>query len=100
MGFAQRRRELKSENKGKDQDVDAGGNAARKGGRDACGGRGAHFWVVPHKCTKNPKGEFLKKKNYQNACDERLSAPTVLVVGALQKALEPVSPDPAIASHR
>ena len=28
------------------------------------------------------------------------NAPTVLAVGALQKALEPASPDPAIASHR
>ena len=32
----------------KRQAVDAGGRAAREGGRDACGGRGAHFWVVRH----------------------------------------------------
>ena len=30
------------------QAADAGGSAAREGGRDACGGRGAHFWVVRH----------------------------------------------------
>ena len=30
------------------QAVDAGGSAAREGGRNACGGRGAHFWVVRH----------------------------------------------------
>ena len=35
---------VKSENKGKDRDVDAGGNAAaREGGCDAFGARGAHF---------------------------------------------------------
>ena len=34
--------------KKKGQAVDAGGSAAREGERDACGGRGAHFWVVRH----------------------------------------------------
>ena len=46
--YVERRREVESENKGKDRDFDAGGNAAREGGRDACGGHGAHFWVVRH----------------------------------------------------
>ena len=32
----------------KRQASDAGGSAAREGGCDACGGRGAHFWVVRH----------------------------------------------------
>ena len=30
------------------QAADAGGSAAREGGCGACGGRGAHFWVVRH----------------------------------------------------
>ena len=41
-------RELKAERQNKGRDVDAGGNAAREGERDACGGRGAHFLVVRH----------------------------------------------------
>ena len=28
------------------QTVDAGGSAAREGTRHACGGRGAHFWLL------------------------------------------------------
>ena len=54
----------------------------------------SHFGAPKRRILK--KGESSKK----NACDERLSAPTVLVVGALQKALGPASSDPAIASHR
>ena len=49
MGLAHRSREVEAEwQKKKGREVDAGGNAAREGERDACGGRGAHFLVVLH----------------------------------------------------
>ena len=41
-------REWEAERQNKGREVDAGGNAAREGERDACGGRGAHFLVVRH----------------------------------------------------
>ena len=47
-GLGARTREVESETKKKGREVGAGGNAAREGGRDACGGRGAHFLVVRH----------------------------------------------------
>ena len=36
------------ESQKKGREVDVGENAAREGGRDAYGGRGAHFLVVRH----------------------------------------------------
>ena len=48
VGLAQRSREVEAERQNKGREVDAGGNAAREGERDACGGRGAHFLVVRH----------------------------------------------------
>ena len=47
-GLAQRSREVEPESQKKGREVDAGGNAAQDGGRDAYGGRGAHFLVVRH----------------------------------------------------
>ena len=41
-------RELEAERQNKGREVDAGGNAAREGGRDACAGRGARSVVVRH----------------------------------------------------
>ena len=41
MGLAQGSREVESETKEMRQGAGTGGNAAREGGRDACGGRGA-----------------------------------------------------------
>ena len=41
-------REVEPESKEKGRVVDAGGNAVREGGRDACGGRGAHSLVARH----------------------------------------------------
>ena len=41
-------REVESETKKMRQEADAGGNAAREGGRDACAGRGARSVVVWH----------------------------------------------------
>jgi len=41
-------REVEPESQKKGREVDAGGNAARDGGRNAYGGRGAHFLVVRH----------------------------------------------------
>ena len=52
MGLAQRSREVEAERQNKGREVDAGGNAAREGERDACGGRGAHFLVVRDRTTK------------------------------------------------
>ena len=48
VGLAHRSREVEAERQNKGREVDAGGNAAREGERDACGGRGAHFLVVRH----------------------------------------------------
>ena len=48
MGLAQRSREVEPESQKKGREVDAGENAARDGGSDAYGGRGAHFLVVRH----------------------------------------------------
>jgi hypothetical protein len=48
VGLAQRSREVEAERQNKGREVDRGGNAAREGERDACGGRGAHFLVVRH----------------------------------------------------
>ena len=41
-------REVESETKKMRQEVDAGGNAAREGGRDACAGRSAPTVVAWH----------------------------------------------------
>ena len=46
LGAQKPRSGPESQNKGRE--VDAGGNAAREGGRDAYGGRGAHFLGVRH----------------------------------------------------
>ena len=48
MGLAQRSREVEAERQNKGREVDAGGNAAREGERDACAGRGARSVVVRH----------------------------------------------------
>ena len=46
LGAQKPRSGPESQNKGRE--VDAGGNAAREGGRDACAGRGARSVVVRH----------------------------------------------------
>ena len=48
MGSAQGSREVESETKEMRQGVGTGGNAAREGGRDACGGRGARSAIARH----------------------------------------------------
>ena len=48
VGSAQGSREVGSETNGTRQGVGTGGGAAREGGRDACGGRGARSAVVRH----------------------------------------------------
>ena len=48
MGLAQRSREVEAERQNKGREVDAGGNAAREGGRDAFRGRDARSVVVWH----------------------------------------------------
>ena len=47
-GLAQEAAEWTPKPPKKCREVGAGGNAAREGERDACGGRGAHFLVVRH----------------------------------------------------
>ena len=48
MSSAQGSREVESETKETRHDAGTGENAAREGGRDACGGRGALSAVVRH----------------------------------------------------